>query len=129
MKIKRILSLALTVTMLLCAFIMPTNATETTLDENTIIIIENENISDETKAKIIAYYTNEDEHNNDSSTYGLTCTLLGHKLETSTVAKITHKARSSAPRCLKKTYAYETCTRCDHEESTLISSTYIFCCD
>lgn len=129
MKIKKILALALTVAMLLCAFIMPTNAAETVADENIEIIIENENISEETKAKIIAYYTNEDNNTDDSTTYGLTCTLLGHKLETSAVSKITHKARTTAPRCLEKTYDYGACTRCDYEESVLLSSVYIFCCD
>ena len=128
MKIKRTLALALTVAMLLCAFIIPTNATDTVVDENTVIIIANENISDGTKAKIMAYYANEDEQNNDSVTYGLTCTLLGHKLETSVVYKITHKARTTSPRCLKKTYDYEACTRCDYEKSTLGSSVYIVCC-
>ncbi len=128
MKIKKILALTLTVAMLICAFVMPTNAAETAIDENTVIIIENENISEETKAKIIAYYTNEEEHNNDSTTYGLTCTLFGHKLETTRVSKITHKVRTTSPRCLKKSYDYETCTRCDYEESILLSSVYIVCC-
>lgn len=128
MKLKRLLALALTVTMLLCAFVMPTNATETAIDENTVIIIENENISEETKAKIIAYYINEEEHNNDPTTYGLTCTLFGHKLESSTVTTITHKARTKSPRCLEKTYNYDSCTRCDYEESILLSSIYIVCC-
>lgn len=114
--------------MLLCALVIPTNATETVFDENTEIIIENENISEETKAKIIAYYTSEEDHKNDSTTYGLTCTLLGHKLETSVVSKITHKVRTTSPRCLEKTYDYEACTRCDYEQSTLGSSVYIVCC-
>lgn len=129
MKIRKMLALALTVAMLLCAFIIPTSATETKIDENTEIIIENENISEETKAKIIAYYTNEEESTDNSTTYGLTCTLFGHKIETSSVSKITHKARTTSPRCLEKTYAYETCARCDYEESTLLSSIYIICCD
>lgn len=128
MKTKRILALILCVAMLFCAFVMPTNATETAVDEDTVIIIENENISEETKAKIIAYYTNGEDHNNDSATYGLTCTLLGHKLESSRVYKITHKARTTSPRCLKKTYDYDTCTRCDYENSTLLTSIYIVCC-
>jgi len=128
MKIKKLLSFTLTVIMLLSAFIMPTNAAETVVDENTVIIIENENISEETKAKIIAYYTNEEEHNNDSTTYGLTCTLFGHKLESSAVTTITHKVRSSSPRCLQERYNYQACTRCDYEISTLISSSYIICC-
>lgn len=128
MKIKKILALALTVAMLFCTFIMPTNAAETAVDENIEIIIENENISEETKAKIIAFYANEEEHTEDSATYGLTCTLLGHNLETSVVYKITHKARTTSPRCLKKTYDYGACTRCDYEESILLSSVYIVCC-
>ena len=128
MKTKRLLALALCVAMLFCAFVMPTNAAETAVDEDTVIIIENENISEETKAKIIAYYTNEGEHDNDSTTYGLTCTLLGHKLETSAVYKISHKVRTTSPRCLKKTYDYGACTRCDYEESVLLSSVYIVCC-
>ncbi len=128
MKINKLLALALTVAMLLCAFIIPTSATETKIDENTEIIIENENISEETKAKIIAYYTNEEESTDNSTTYGITCTLLGHNLETSSVYKITHKVRTTAPRCLKKTYSYQTCTRCDYENSTLLTSIYIDCC-
>lgn len=128
MKIKRILALALTVAMLLCAFIMPTNAAKTVADENIEIIIENDDVSEETKAKIIAYYTNEEEQTDDCATYGITCTLLGHNLETTRVSKITHKVRTTSPRCLKKSYDYETCTRCDYEESILLSSVYIICC-
>lgn len=70
----------------------------------------------------------EDSNEEESSTYGLTCTLLGHKLETSTASTITHKARTTAPRCLRKTYTVETCTRCDYSSSTLKSSQYISCC-
>ena len=128
MKTKKILSLILAFSMFACIFIMPANAAEAEAEEHIEIIIENENISEETKEKIIAFYTNGGEEKEGASTYGLTCTLLGHKLETSTVAKITHKVRTSSPRCLKKTYNYEACTRCDYENSTLITSTYIVCC-
>lgn len=128
MKIKKVLALILTVAMLICAFIMPSSAAETVADENIEIIIENENISEETKSKIIAYYTNEEESTDNSTTYGLTCTLFGHNLETSAVYKISHKVRTTSPRCLKKTYDYGACTRCDYEESILLSSVYIICC-
>ncbi len=75
-------------------------------------------------------YAIETEHEDcdDSATYGLMCTLFGHKLETSTAHTITHKASATAPRCLKKTYAIYTCSRCDYSETELIASTYISCC-
>lgn len=128
MKTKRILSLVLAIALLACIFIMPANATETEADEHIEIIIVNENISEETKAKAIAFYTNGGDKNEGSATYGLTCTLLGHKLETTRVYSINHEVRATSPRCLKKTYDYSACTRCDYEESVLISSAYIVCC-
>ncbi len=128
MKTKKLISLILATALLACVFIMPANATETEVDEHIEIYIENENISEETKEKIITFYTNGGEEQEGISTYGLTCTLLGHKTEATQVSKITHKVRTTSPRCLKKTYNYSTCTRCDYEESTLTSSTYIVCC-
>lgn len=128
MKTKKVLSLILAITMLGCMFIMPANAAETEAYEHIEIIIVNQNISDETKAKAIAFYANGREEQEGTTTYGLTCTLLGHKLESSKVYKITHKVRTESPRCLKKTYNYDACTRCDYEKSTLVSSAYIICC-
>ena len=128
MKTKKTLSLILAIAMLACMFIMPANAAEAEADENIEIIIVNQNISEETKAKAIAFYTNGGEEMEGSATYGLTCTLLGHNIESTTVSKITHEVRSTAPRCLKKTYCYDACTRCDYEKSTLVGNEYIFCC-
>ena len=128
MKINKILSLILALATLLCAVIIPANAAEADTHEHIEIIIENESISEETKEKIIAFYTNGGEEKEGVATYGLTCTLLGHKLESSKVYKITHKVRTESPRCLKKTYNYDACTRCDYEKSTLVSSAYIICC-
>ena len=128
MKTKKLLSLILALSMLACIFIMPANAAEPTADEHIEIIIVNQNISEETKEKIIAFYANGGEEQEDIATYGLTCTLLGHKLESTLVYKITHEVRSTAPRCLKKTYDYSACTRCDYEKSTLVGNEYIACC-
>lgn len=64
----------------------------------------------------------------ETSTYNVICTLFGHKLETSTASTVTHKARTTAPRCLKKTYTVESCTRCDYSTKTLKNSQYISCC-
>lgn len=128
MKIKRIAALIIAISTLICMMVIPANAAEDNTHNHVEIIIENENVSEETKQKAIAFYTNGGEETEGASTYGLTCTLLGHNLETSRVTKITHKARTTAPRCLEKTYNYSTCTRCDYETSTLISSRYISCC-
>lgn len=128
MKTKKVMALMLALATLLCTVVVPANAKELDTHEHIEIIIENENISEETRAKIIAFYTNGGEEKEGASTYGLTCTLLGHKLESSTVTATTHKVRSTSPRCLKKTYLYESCTRCDYEESTLASQKYISCC-
>ena len=128
MKINKLLSLILALATLLCAIILPANAAEADTYEHIEIIIENENISEETREKIIAFYTNGTEEKEGIATYGVTCTLFGHKLESSAVTTITHKVRSTSPRCLEKTYDYESCTRCDYENSTLLTSFYISCC-
>ena len=74
-------------------------------------------------------YVIETEHDCDeTATYGLMCTLFGHKLETTTASTITHKERTSDPRCLKRTYAIDSCTRCDYTATELIASNYISCC-
>lgn len=128
MKIKKAFALVLAFATLLCAVAIPANAKETDTHEDLVIVIENEDISEETKAKIIAFYSNGGEENEGIATYGITCTLLGHKLESTSVSTINHKARSTSPRCLKRTYNYESCTRCDYETSTLIGQKYIVCC-
>ncbi|MBQ8015862.1 MAG: hypothetical protein IJ264_06740, partial [Clostridia bacterium] len=66
--------------------------------------------------------------NDGVTSYGLTCTLFGHKLESSVITTITHKAKATDPRCLEETYDTEACTRCDYANATLICSEYISCC-
>ena len=103
-------------------------------DENTVVITRGDTdyifeagVSDDLINSFI--YAIETEHDcDDTATYGLMCTLFGHKLETSTAHTITHKASATDPRCLKRTYAVETCSRCDYSNSTLLGSTYISCC-
>ena len=64
----------------------------------------------------------------NAATYGLICTLFGHKIESSTVYTVTHEARATDPRCLKRYYYVETCTRCDYTSKELINTDYISCC-
>ena len=126
---KRIFAILLVLTLLTCTFATPVSA-KNELNENTEIeIIINDKVSEETKAKIERYFaTGAPAENNGVSTYGLTCTLLGHKIECTSVYTIEHKVRATSPRCLKKTYGYEECTRCDYEKATLVCSEYIGCC-
>lgn len=128
MKTKKFFSLILALATLLCAVIIPANAAETENHEHIEIIIENENISEETREKIIAFYSDGGAEKEGISTYGLTCTLFGHKIESSAISTVTHKVRTTSPRCLKKVYNYESCTRCDYETSTLKGQSYITCC-
>lgn len=127
MKTKRFISLVLSLVLLMSIFAIPASASHAHETGEIEVIIENDELSEEMKEKIIAYYT-DDNHDDDTATYGLTCTLLGHKLETTTTYTITHKARSTAPRCLRKEYEHVSCTRCDYQEATLLSSGYIHCC-
>ncbi|MBQ4104358.1 MAG: hypothetical protein IJC90_07835 [Clostridia bacterium] len=129
MKIKNLFAILLALTLLTCTFVIPTSAKESTeVDINVEIIIHDE-VSQETKAKIERYFIiGEPATNDDTSTFGLTCTLLGHKIESTAVSTITHKVRTTSPRCKKQTYLYEACTRCDYETSTLAATEYIVCC-
>lgn len=127
MKTKRFISLILTLVLFMGVFAIPTSAGHIHEAGEIEVIIENDELSDEMKEKIIAYYT-DDNHDDDSTTYGLTCTLLGHDIETTITATVTHKARTTSPRCLKKTYDHDACTRCDYQKATLRTTEYIVCC-
>ena len=96
-----------------------------TVTVNEIVFVFDADTSEEFRSKVIANYFSHDE---DTATYGLTCTLFGHKLESSVVVTITHNAKSTAPRCLEQTFNMEACTRCDYTTKTLIDATYIHCC-
>lgn len=128
---KQFISLILVVVSLFSLMSIPVYAD--TAEEDTVTVTVNDidfifdaATSEDFRNKAIAHYFNHD--NDGAETYGLTCTLFGHKLESSIVTSVTHKARTTAPRCLQKKYNIEACTRCDYTNSTLISSTYISCC-
>lgn len=126
---KRIFAVFLVLTLLTCTFALPASAKNTTNENTEIEIIINDEVSEETKVKIEKYFANGQPGEIDgTTTYGLTCTLLGHKIECTSVYTIEHKVRATSPRCLKKTYDYEECTRCDYEQATLVDREYIICC-
>ncbi len=94
---------------------------------NDVEFIFDADTTEEFRDRFIADYFNGD--SGDSSAYGLTCVLLGHKYEESIVIAITHKKRATDPRCLQQTYEMHACTRCTYATKTLISQVYISCCE
>lgn len=128
---KKIIALVMVIVSLFSVMSMSVYAKDAR--ENTITVIVNEvefvfdtDTTEGFRDKFIADYF--DENNDDSSAYGLTCTLFGHKYEESIVTAITHKKRATEPRCLRQTYKMEACTRCVYAQKTLISQVYISCC-
>lgn len=129
MKIKSLLAILLALTLFACTCVLPVSAKKETNNKTDVQIIINDEVSAETKEKIEKYFaTGEPATDDGATTYGLTCTLLGHKLENTLVETITHKVSATSPRCVKKTYTYQACTRCDYEASQLIDTEYIVCC-
>ena len=61
--------------------------------------------------------------------YGLKCTLFGHDYKTEIVTTITHRVRSTSPRCLKEIFETKICTVCSDTVSTRLSNQLIICCD
>lgn len=122
---KKIIAVILSVSFMLGVMSVTANAADS-IDAPHIEYIFEEGVSAEVQQRVIAAIKGES--NTDSSTYGLTCTLFGHKLETGTSIEIAHEASATAPRCLQNTYYYEICTRCDYSELTLIDTKYINCC-
>ena len=91
------------------------------------IEIEATNISYE-QAKLIAdgiVYGN-----NGASTYGIFC-IFGHDIATTHAQEITHKEYAAAPRCVRRLYEVNYCTRssCSYSEATLLSTIRLNCCD
>ncbi len=126
---KKILALILVVvslfsTMSIAAY--ADEANEITVTVNETVFVFDADTTEDFRNKFIAHYFNHDDEG--ATTYGLTCTLFGHKIESSVVNAVTHKAKATSPRCLRETFDVETCSRCDYVKSSLITSDYIVCC-
>jgi len=126
---RHLFAVFLILTLIIGTCVLPVSTNDTTENNDYVEIIIIDEVSVETKEKIKRYFaTGEPTNDGDITTYGITCTLFGHNLENTAVETITHKVRTTSPRCLKKTYAYSACTRCDYETSELVKSSYIACC-
>lgn len=125
---KKIIAFIMAVTLVFSAMsisVYAEDASEISVTVNGIEFIFEAGTSEEFIDKFIEDYFNPED---DAQTYGITCTLLGHDIEKTTTYVITHNARTSDPKCLKKTYNVDTCTRCDYASKTLLKQEYIYCC-
>lgn len=127
---KKIIALILVVVSLFSVMSISVYAEDA--NENTVTVTVNDvefifeaDTTEDFRNKAIAHYFS---HDDGATAYGLTCTLFGHKIESSVVTAVTHKAKATDPRCLQETYNVETCSRCDYTNKTMIGSAYISCC-
>lgn len=95
-------------------------------DTEYTVEFENTALSDEQQQAIAYNLINGADDN--VQTYGLMCTLFGHNTQESTVSVITHKVRTSSPRCKRESYLVTICERCDYQEQVLKGTSYIVCC-
>lgn len=127
---KKIFAFIMSVALVFCVMSISASANDAseniTVDNGQTVFIFENSVSSEIQSRFIADYYNLDA--DGAETYGLTCTLLGHKLESSNVSTVTHKVRATSPRCLKEYFTFEACSRCDYSNSTLLHSEYISCC-
>lgn len=127
---KKIIALVMSVILVFSVMSVSVYAEDTAenivVSVNGVDFIFDADTSEDFRNKFIENYFNPDE--DGAEAYGLTCTLLGHNIETSSSVVITHNARTSAPRCLQETYSVDTCTRCNYSNATLLKSVYISCC-
>ena len=126
---KRIISILLAA-ILLSAMCVSTSANDIVnnvyvIDNKTIVFDESSAFTTEEKQMIAELLANpEQEH----STYGLMCTLFGHKNTTESVHTITHCVDTKSPRCLQEFFEVTTCSRCGETSTERISYSYITCC-
>ena len=131
-KITSILISMLILMTVLCVAISAESANNNTYHFETenadyTVTFNNDNLS-EAQQQIVAsklVFGNDD----SAQPYGLGCILFGHDYKYTTASVITHKYRSSQPRCKEDTYDVTYCEDCDFTEETLINSKYIYCCD
>ena len=129
---KKIISVFIALVLCIFSAALITSASEnptvviTTDDAEYTVEFENTNLSEEQRTAIAHNLVFGKDDN--AQTYGLMCTLFGHKTEQIKATKITHKVRTSSPRCKRDSYVITTCTRCDYYDEEYTGTSYIVCC-
>lgn len=129
---KKIISIFLMVTLFVLSATIITSASEsptvviTTENAEYTIEFESTTLSEEQRMAIAHNLVFGKDDN--AQTYGLMCTLFGHKTEQIKATKITHKVKTTSPRCKRDSYVITTCTRCDYYDEEYTGTSYISCC-
>ena len=126
---KKIISILLA-TILLTFTCISTSANESSnniylIDNKTIIFGKSSAFTTEEQQRIAELLVNADA---STSTYGLMCTLFGHKNTSETVTTITHCVYEKSPRCMQENFIVTTCSRCGETTTERVSFQYITCC-
>lgn len=127
---KRVITFTLVIVIaLFSCMTVSASETETTgniyvIDDITVIFDESSTLTEEEQQYIAEYLV----FGNESETYGLVCSIFGHKYVNEIISVITHCVRDLSPRCKRETYEVNTCGRCGKVEQELLSTVYIVCC-
>ena len=119
--------LAVILSATLCTYVSAGNVESNyTYGNVEIVFDENSTLTAEMKQGIVEYIINGDD---SASTYNLICTILGHNETIECVTTISHKVRTTDPRCLRQNWEIHACTRCEEVlEQIELSRSYITCC-
>lgn len=126
-KITKIIALIMAAVFIAVPVTQASNNTYTYQSGNIEITITHSGLSEE-KLLYIVQLLESGETKVDSQTYGLTCTLFGHKLVTTVNEVITHMVYDTYPHCKRECYNTTICERCDYAEVELISTEAVGCC-
>lgn len=117
--------------MLLVFVLTPiTHASNTTyvyVSDNMEVEIIHPGLSEE-KLIYIAKTLTSETTTSETTTYGLVCTLFGHKLVGTINTVTVHMTYDTYPYCECKTYESNVCERCDYMETELVSTSAVGCC-
>ena len=132
MKMKRltkILALFLVIVFAFSPAVYATNTTYTYHSGNTEVRIKHDSLSEEKLLYLVQLLIEEEDYT-DMQTYGIMCTLFGHKLSTGETEVVTHMVYDTYPCCELKQYIVTICERqnCNYSEVDLISTDRIGCC-
>ncbi len=103
-----------------------TTYTYETEDAEYTVIFSNSSMPQEKQEAIAQKLIGIDD--SSAQTYGLGCTLFGHDYLYDSVNVVTHKVRTTSPRCKRQTYDITYCEDCDYYVEKLVATTYINCC-
>ena len=130
---KRLISISLVI-VLVFSFVITSSADNSTssnqieIDDFTVIFEENTVFTKEEQQALAQIIVSPNNSDTNSQTYGVMCTLFGHKTTTETIEVVEHCVRDSSPRCLKSYCNLTVCSRCDYTVNEVVGSIYIDCC-